>query len=179
MVIDLNAQDIIMAAHYAGVIAGVKSTQLNAGQVRNNRIANHTDFATHYIGSLGEVAVSKALFIPIKTEITVGGDANVDMTHHGQTIQIKTSTHAVLPEGKRYLIFNNREEFSADWAILCSIQSPAVVKIHGFISQKKFLLNSEQENFGYGIRCVVSEKHLTNIDRFHEAISHAKLPQRV
>ena len=174
MMIDLNAQDIIMAAHHAGIINGVKMTQLKAGQVKNNRIANHTDFATNYIGMLGEIAVSKALFIPIRTEITIGGDQNVDMTHHGKTIQIKTSSHAYV-KGERYLIFNNREEFSADLAILCSIQSPAVVKIHGFISQKKFLLNCEQQDFGYGIRCVVSEKFLTNIDRFHEAVSHAKL----
>ena len=174
MNVNLNAHDLIMAAHYAGVIEGVKSTQLNNGQVRNHKICGQSDFAIHYAGMLGEVAVSKALFIPIKTEITIGGDGNVDMTHHGQTIQIKTSTH-INVQGDRYLIFNKREDFSTDWAILCSIQAPAMVKIHGFISQKKFLLNAEQVDFGYGVRCVVSEKYLTNIERFHEAISHAKL----
>lgn len=174
MIINLNAHDLIMAAHHAGIIEGVKSTQLNHGQITNNRISDQSDFAIHYAGMLGEVAVSKALFIPVKTEITIGGDGNIDMTHHGQTIQIKTSTHADVP-GERYLIFNKREDFSTDLAILCSIQSPAVVKIHGFISQKKFLRFCKQESFGYGIRCVVSEKHLTSIDQFHEAVSHAKL----
>lgn len=175
MIVNLNAHDLIMAAHHAGIIEGVKATQLNHGQVNNNRISNQSDFAIHYAGMLGEVAVSKALFIPIKTEITIGGDGNVDMTHHGQTIQIKTSTHPYV-QGDRYLIFNRREDFSTDWAVLCSIQSPAVVKIHGFISQKKFLLNAEQHDFDYGMRCVVAEKHLTNIERFHEAVNHAKLP---
>ena len=113
MVIDLNAHDIIMAAYHAGVINGVKITQLNAGQVKNNRIANHTDFAIHYAGMLGEVAVSKALFIPIRTEITMGGDGNVDMTHHGQTIQIKTSTHSTTPD-PRLLIFTKPVDFSSD-----------------------------------------------------------------
>jgi len=174
MNINLNAHDLIMAAHYAGVIEGVKSTQLAHGQVNNRKISEQTDFAIHYAGMLGEVAVSKALFIPIKTEITIGGDGNVDMTHHGQTIQVKTSTHPTVL-GDRYLIFNKREDFSTDWAILCSINQPSVVKIHGFISQKKFLINAEQADFGYGTRCVVAEKHMTNIERFHEAISHAKL----
>lgn len=169
MNIDLNAHDLIMAAHHAGIIEGVKSVQLNHGRVGNNRISNQSDFAIHYAGMLGEVAVSKALFIPIRTEITMGGDGNVDMTHHGQTIQIKTSTHQTTPD-PRMLIFTKPEDFSTDWAILCSIQSPSVVKIHGFISQKKFLANMTEHDFGYGTRYVVAERMLAPIDKFHEAV---------
>lgn len=174
MLVHLNAHDLIMAAHHAGIIEGVKSTQLSHRQVANNKVSNQSDFAIHYAGMLGEVAVGKALSIPVATEVTIGGDGNVDMTHHGQTIQIKTSTHANV-QGDRYLIFNKREDFSTDWAISCSIQSPAVVKIHGFISQKKFLANSEPHDFGYGIKSVIKEKFFTNIERFEEAITHAKL----
>jgi len=133
--------------------------QLNHSRVGNNKISHQSDFAIHYAGMLGEVAVSKALFIPIRTEITMGGDGNIDMTRNGQTIQIKTSTHSTTPN-PRLLIFTKPEDFSTDWAILCSIQSPAVVKIHGFISRKKFFAHMTEHDFVYGKRYCVAEKCL-------------------
>jgi len=173
MIVHLNAQDIILAAHHAGIIEGVKSVQLQRGEIANNRISDQGDFAIHYAGMLGEIAVSKSLGIPLRTDITIGGDGNIDMTHHGQSIQIKTSTHPVTPP-PRYLIFNTPQDFSTDWSISCSIQQPAVVKIHGFASKKKFLANLVTHDFGYGIRYCLDEKHLTPIERFEEAIKVMK-----
>lgn len=169
MNIDLNAHDLILAAHYAGLIEGVKSVLLQKGDIRNNKISGQTDFGTHYAGMLGEVAVGKATGIPIHTDITFGGDGNVDMSYQGQTIQIKTSTHQTTPV-PRFLIFNSVEDFSTDWAISCSIQGPCTVRIHGFASKRKFVSNVVTHDFGYGTRYCMDEKHLSPINRLHEAM---------
>ena len=94
MDIELNAQELIFSAHHAGIIEGVKSLQLSKNEVRNNRISDQGDFAIHYAGMLGEVAVSKAIGVPLRTDITFGGDGGNDMYYHNQSIQIKTSTHS-------------------------------------------------------------------------------------
>ena len=168
MDIELNAHDLIMAAHHAGIIEGVKSLQLKNGEIKNNRISRQSDFGIHYVGMLGEVAVSKTLGIPLRTDVTIGGDGSIDMTHQGQTIQIKTSTHPTTPT-QRLMIFNSVEDFHTDWAILCSIQNAYTVRIHGFASKRKFVSNVVTHEFGYGTRYCMDEKILTPINRFHEA----------
>ena len=169
MDIELDAHDLILAAHYAGLIEGVKSVLLKQGNIKNNKISGQTDFGIHYAGMLGEVAVGKTTGIPLHTNITFGGDGNVDMSHKGQTIQIKTSTHQHTPT-PRFLIFNSIEDFSTDWAISCSIQGACTVRIHGFASTRKFVSNVVTHDFGYGTRYCMDEKHLTPINRFHEAM---------
>jgi hypothetical protein len=170
MDIHLNAHDLILAAHQAGIIEGVKSIQLSNGQIKNKKISGQGDFAIHYAGMLGEIAVSKAIGIPIRTDITFGGDGSVDMIYKGQSLQIKTSTHPTTPH-PRYIIFNNAEDFSTDWAVSCSIQTPCLVKIHGFVSKKRFLKNAIETDFGYGARLCIAEEFLTSIDRFDEAVN--------
>jgi len=168
MDIHLNAHDLILAAHQAGIIEGVKSIQLSNGQIKNKKISGQGDFAIHYAGMLGEIAVSKAIGIPIRTDITFGGDGSVDMIYKGQSLQIKTSTHPTTPP-PRYIIFNHAEDFSTDWAVSCSIKTPCLVKIHGFVSKKRFLKNAVEHDFGYGLRVCMAEEFLTSIDRFDEA----------
>ena len=169
MDIELNAHDLILAAHYAGLIEGVKSLQLRIGDVKNNKISGQSDFGIHYAGMLGEIAVGKTIGVAPHTDITFYGDGNVDMVYEGQTIQIKTSTHPITPP-PRFLIFNSIEDFSTDWAISCSIQNLCTVRLHGFASKRKFVSNVVTHDFGYGIRYCLDEKHLTPINRFHEAI---------
>jgi hypothetical protein len=62
------------------------------------------------------------------------------------------------------------EDFATDWAIYCSVQSPTIIKIHGFVGKEKFKLNHEIQNFGYGNRYCLNDKYLTDIERFNEAI---------
>ena len=169
MDVELNAHDLIFAAHYAGIIEGVKSVLLKQGDIRNNKISGQSDFGIHYAGMLGEVAVGKATGIPLRTDITFGGDGSVDMSTDGQTIQIKTSTHQTTPP-PRFLIFNSIEDFSTDWAISCSIQGACTVRIHGFASKRKFVSNVVTHDFGYGERFCMDEKHLSPINRLHEAM---------
>jgi hypothetical protein len=168
--IHLTAIDLMLAAYHAGLIEGVKAVQVKNRQVSNRRISNQSDFGIHYIGMLGEIAVAKTIGTTVSAEITVGGDGGNDMELHGQTIQVKTSSHANTPP-PRYLIFNNFEDFATDWAISCSIQSPTVVRIHGFVGRGKFRGLANQHNFGYGIRICLDEKHLSPISRFMEAVN--------
>jgi hypothetical protein len=166
----LNAADMLMAVHHAAVINGVKTLQLSKGEVRNNRISDQGDFAIHLAGMMGEIAVSKFLGFELRTDVTHGGDGGSDMQVNGQSIQIKTSTHSTTPL-PRLMIFNSIDDFSTDWAILCSIQGVCVVRLHGFISKRKFATKVVTHNFGYGERYCVAEEHLTQIERFHEAFS--------
>lgn len=172
MNVQLNADDLILAAHYSGVIYSVKKMQLDYRLIKNNRISDQHDFAIHYTGMLGEVAVSKTLFIPVSTDLFRGGDGNVDMSYSGQTIQVKTNTSTATI---KHLIFNRLEDFSTDWAILCSVPKPSVVKIHGFISKKEFQSKYEEMDFGFGFRYALPETKLIGFNRFSEAINHAKL----
>lgn len=168
MIVHLTAQELMIAAHNAGLIEGVKSVQVRHGSVSNKRISSLPDFAIHYAGMMGEVAVSMAIGVPIRTEITYGGDSGVDLSFQGQTIQVKTSTHKETPK-PRFIIFNSEDDFATDWAVSCSIQSESSVKIHGFTSKRKFLLNMTEHDFGYGRRICLDEKHLAPIERFREA----------
>lgn len=173
MNIELNAQDLISAAHHAGLIEGVKSLQVSKGDVRNKRISNQGDFAIHYAGMLGEIAVSKAIGVPLRTHITFGGDDGSDLVYCGQSIQVKTSTHSTTPP-PRFIIFNSVEDFSTDWAVSCSVQGLCTIRIHGFISKRKFVANVITHDFGYGTRYCVDEKHLSPINRLNEAITGVK-----
>jgi len=170
MDVSLNAGELILAAHHSGLIEGVKMMQNQRGVLNNNRICDQGDFAIHYTGMLGEVAVGKALGVNARTDLTFAGDGYVDMFYDDQSIQVKTSTHAYLkPDQTRYLIFTTLEEFSTDWAVLCSVKAPALVVIHGFVSRKKFMVNQVTQNFGYGDRFCLDEQFLTPIERFKEA----------
>lgn len=170
MEIHLNASDLMMAAHYAGLIEGVKAVQVKHRQVANRRICQQSDFGIHYIGMLGEIAVGRVIGTNVNAEITVGGDGGQDMDLYGQTIQVKTSSHANPPR-PRYLIFNNAEDFATDWAVSCSVQSPTVVKVHGFVGKEKFMRLAVNHDFGYGNRVCLDEQYLTPIEKFQEAVA--------
>ena len=170
MEVHLTATDLIMAAHYAGLVEGVKSVQVKNRQVSNRRICNQGDFAIHYIGMLGEIAVSRVIGVAVNSQITIGGDSGNDMDMHGQTIQIKTSSHANTPK-PRFIIFNSLNDFSTDWAISCSVQSPTIVRIHGFVGKEKFNRYAVDHDFGYGNRVCLDEQHLNPIEKFRDAVN--------
>ena len=170
MDVNLNATDMLLAVHHTAVINGVKMLQLDKGEVRNNRISNQGDFAIQLAGMMGEIAVSNVLGLPLRTDLTKGGDGGTDLQFKGQSIQVKTSTHASTSL-QRMVIFNSVNDFGTDWAIACSIQGVCVVRIHGFISKRKFESKVFTHDFGYGNRYCVYEDALTNIERFQEAFT--------
>jgi hypothetical protein len=169
MDVNLNATDMLLAVHHTAVINGVKMLQLDKGEVRNNRISGQGDFAIQLAGMMGEIAVSNVLGLPLRTDLTKGGDGGTDLQFKGQSIQVKTSTHASTSL-QRMVIFNSVNDFGTDWAIACSIQGVCVVRIHGFISKRKFESKVFKHDFGYGDRYCVYEDALTDIERFQEAL---------
>jgi hypothetical protein len=169
VIVQLTAQELILAAHYAGLIEGVKSVQVKAHSASNKRISSMGDFAIQYAGMLGEVAVARVIGADVQHAITRGGDGKSDLDVNGRTIQVKTSTHTKTGEERR-LIFNNESDFATEWAVSCSIQSASTVEIHGFISKSRFLKRMFIDDFGYGDRSCVVESDLTPIERFQEAL---------
>ena len=169
--VHLDSTDLLLAAHIAGMIRGVKQVQLGASNVRNLKISAMDDFQVQYVGLLGEVAVAKVLNIPVRADITTGGDGKVDLVYSGLTIQVKTSTHAHL-RCERELIFNDRSDFPTDVAVSCSIQSVATVGIHGVISKRLFQkVCEDHEGFGNGPRVCVKDRHMTDIHTFMSAVA--------
>lgn len=167
--VELTPLEIVQAAHLAGVIRGVKKVQASAGALSNRRVAVMDDFGMHYLGMLGEVAVSKVLGTPVRSDVTTFGDGMVDMTFRGESIQIKTSSHASLKQ-KRMVFLNGMHEFRSDWLICCSLQSASSIGIHGFISRRRFEKKMFHHNFGYGDRVCVYEDDLAPIERIFDAI---------
>ena len=161
-IIQLTPSDLILAAHHTGVISGLKQIQ-NKGGLPNKRISDNTDYNIFYIGMLGEIAVSKYLGIPINNEVLVGGDGGIDMHYKNQSIQIKTRTHLKNPI---YLMYKHKEEFVADWSILCTIETPTSVGIRGFISKAKFMQKSKPLDFGYGASYVVDIENLADMNKW-------------
>jgi hypothetical protein len=161
-IVQLEPVDMILAAHHAGIICGIKQIQNKSG-LPNKRISNNTDYNIHYIGMLGEIAVGKYLNIPVKTEILKGGDGGVDMLYNGKSIQVKTRTFVKPPI---YILYTTLEEMVADWHILCTVESPTSVGIHGFISKAKFVQKAELMNFGYNDCYAVDAKMMASMDQF-------------
>lgn len=168
-VINLTASELMLAAHLSGLIRGVKQVQHSRGDVNNRRVADYDDFGLHYLGMLGEMAVARVLGVPVREDVTRYGDGMVDTEFRGETIQVKTSSHAALNR-KRLVFFNSMDEFRARWLIACSIQSPSSVAIHGFISRQKFDRMKFPHDFGYGPRVCVDEESLAPIDKLDTAI---------
>jgi len=165
VLIQLTAEEIILAAHHVSIMQGVKTVLINKGNVKNQKLSSQSDFAIHYAGMLGEVAVGRSINCPIQTGVTFAGDGKVDMVFHGQTIQVKTNMRFA----DKVLIFNRLEDFVTDWAILCNIEGASAVAIHGFTSKAKFAKLFFRHDFGYGNRYCMKADQLTPIERFYEA----------
>ena len=166
-IIELTPADMILAAHYSGMLSGLKQIQAIRNQVVNKRISDKTDYNIFYVGMLGEIAISKYLGIPLNPEVLVGGDGGIDMYYKGQSIQVKTRTFTTPPI---YLMYKTKEELVADWSVMCTVQSPTTVGIRGFISKTKFLQKAKPQDFGYGESFVVDAVDLADFDLFDTAV---------
>jgi hypothetical protein len=153
---------MILAAHYSGMLSGLKQIQNKSG-LPNKRISNNTDYNIFYIGMLGEIAVGRYLNIPVEPEVLKGGDGGIDLYYKGQSIQVKTRTFVKPPI---YMLYTTKEEMVADWSILCTVESPTSVGIHGFISKTKFVQKAELMNFGYNDCYAVDAAIMASIDKF-------------
>lgn len=174
----LEGADMLQATYHAAVIRGVKAVRAADGAVRNRRVSRLNDFGTHFVGMLGEVAVAKALGVPLRTDQTTGGDGCVDLVVDGQRVQVKTSSWASLPR-ERLVIVERAEELQAEWLVSCAVKWPTTVEIHGFISRLRFLRTAFRHDFGYGAKLCVKADALQDIGLFGAAVDvmRARLAQ--
>jgi hypothetical protein len=122
--------------------------------------ANNTSWAVNLMGHLGEKAVAKVYAVSVDDRVLTGGDAGYDLIINGKTVQVKTTV-------TRQLIFNSKESFSAEYAILVTLigeRTQPHINSHfivwGDISQKKFLEICFEKDFGYGLRYVCNSSDL-------------------
>jgi len=170
MDIELTASEIITAAQYADLFQQNKTKQMANGIVRNNKRCRQSNFGVHYIGLLGEVAISRLLGIAMRTDVTIAGDGDCDMVCNGNTIQIKTTSFGNANNTGRFIIFNHLQDFSTDYAILCSTKNAHTIHISGYTSRQNFLENIVTKNFGYGIRYCLAESNLKPIAQFKQEL---------
>lgn len=163
----LTPLELIRCAHVAELHQKTKQARVDAGQLQNRRFSDLDDFEAHYIGLLGEAAVSRILGVRMREDVTVAGDGAVDLVVRGQTIQVKTRKidHAAM-----LLPFNSLRDFSADWAVCCALASPCHVRVYGFISREAFAQVHHTRDFGYGPRCVVPASTLEPVEDMRSAI---------
>jgi hypothetical protein len=167
--VNLSPTEVMLAAHKAGVINGLKQQQEAHGQIKNRRVSDLDDFGMHYMGALSEAAVAGVLGVPVRTDITFFGDGFIDLIYRGQTVQVKCRAKPSF-NGERYAFLNHLSEFVAEWLVLCSVQSPSCIGIHGFISRAKFTKIHFKHDFGYGPRVCVKESSLAPIEDMTKAV---------
>jgi hypothetical protein len=125
--------------------------------------AKNTSWAVNLMGYLGELAAAKVYNTKTDDRVLTGGDAGHDLVINGKTYQVKTTV-------TKELIFNSKELFSADYAILVTligdrtqphINSEFVV--WGDISKEKFLQVCYEKDYGYGARYVCQVNDLVQV----------------
>jgi hypothetical protein len=122
--------------------------------------AKNTSWAVNLMGHLGEKAVAKVYDVAVDDRVLTGGDEGHDLVINGKTVQVKTTV-------TKQLIFNSKELFSADYAILVTLIGDRTQPhmnskfiVWGDISKEKFLDVCFEKDFGYGVRYVCNTKDL-------------------
>ena len=122
--------------------------------------SKNTSWAVNLMGYLGEKAVAKVYEVAIDDRVLTGGDEGYDLVINNKTVQVKTTT-------TNQLIFNSKELFSADYAILVTLvgdRTQPHIDSHfivwGDISKDKFINVCFEKDFGYGIRYVCNIENL-------------------
>jgi hypothetical protein len=157
-----------------------------AGVVTNHRIdKSRDDFAIHCQGVAGELAVAKALNIPIDKRALLYGDGGVSdlKLKDGRSIQVKFRNYK--DKSQTIFLFWNHTQPSqedkgvcacchqrvrtsemllADVGIMVIPNTPGrAVEILGYITRSEFLASHVVQDFGYGVRYAVSHHKLRPI----------------
>ena len=125
--------------------------------------AKNTSWAVNLMGYLGELAAAKVYKTTTDDRVLTGGDAGHDLVIDGKTYQVKTTV-------TKELIFNSKELFTADYAILVTLigdrTQPHINSrfiVWGDISRDKFLQVCYEKDFGYGVRYVCEIDDLVQV----------------
>lgn len=125
--------------------------------------AKNTSWAVNLMGYLGELAAAKVYKTTTDDRVLTGGDAGHDLVIDGKTYQVKTTV-------TKELIFNSKELFTADYAILVTLvgdrTQPHINSrfiVWGDISRDKFFQVCYEKDFGYGVRYVCEIDDLVQV----------------
>lgn len=158
MIIELTAFDLQYIAMFAERQSVVKIAT-NATSKKHDRAKS--EFELHYIGAMGEYAVSKYSGVPMNEDVHIGGDDGVDFVINGWECHVKTFTYT----GREPEFFvDNIDKFTATIGIGTRILSPTRVEIIGCISKTKFEQYATIKNYGYGNRLLVPFNFLSPLD---------------
>ena len=123
--------------------------------------SKNSSWAVNLMGHLGEKAVAKVYEVAVDDRVLTGGDEGYDLVIKNKTVQVKTTI-------TNQLIFNSKELFSADYAILVTLvgdRTQPHVNSHfvvwGDISKDKFIDVCFEKDFGYGVRYVCNIEDLS------------------
>jgi hypothetical protein len=157
--VDLSQKEIDLALQFVDEMRKDKKDY----QVTDRKFdANNTSWAVNLMGHLGEKAVAKVYGVAVDDRVLTGGDEGYDLIINNHTVQVKTSV-------TNQLIFNSKELFSAQHAILVTLvgdrKQPHIDShfiIHGSIARDKFLEVCFEKDYGYGTRYVCDTTDLSH-----------------
>lgn len=159
MLIHLGCADL----QYCALMAERRNV-VKAG-VRSNKRSAMTEYESHYIGMLGEFAVSKYLGLRIDETVGKGGDGKiVDLIQDGMEIQVKTRLPNKPP---LYLFYESLDV--AERTVCALAKSPATIQLVGWIDRDDFLAQYKEVDFGYGTRFAVTSDRLRSMERWYES----------
>ena len=125
--------------------------------------AKNSSWAVNLMGYLGELAAAKVYKTTTDSRVLTGGDAGYDLVFADKTYQVKTTV-------TRELIFNSKDLFTADYAILVTLigdrTQPHIDSrfiVWGDISREDFLEICFEKDFGYGSRYVCRVDDLNQV----------------
>lgn len=125
----------------------------------------NTSEGINVIGHLGEQAVAKVLGIKADTTVLTHGDVGHDLYLGDATIQVKTSTLAML-------MFNSAPLFKSDVAILVQFigedkkhaEDDPRFRVWGYVERKEFLRDHYKIDHGYGVRLAMDATNLQPLE---------------
>jgi hypothetical protein len=140
---------------------------------KNQQVPNYretrqmNDWATHYAGVRGEVAVCKVFGFPLDEHFAYGGDDGAPDLYVGPyRVEVKTAVH-----DPPILKLNRLTDFKADFIILCYAppmghRDESIVTLAGVVSRKTFLEKHYVRDFDQGDRVCMDAAKMGSVEDF-------------
>ena len=162
IIVGFNAFDLLKIAMFAERQRCVKRS---LGVKSRKYDENKGEYELHYIGAMGEVAISNEFDVPLDFAVHANGDNGTDIFINEWKCQVKTFCHTA----KEIDFFlNDMSQFNAQVGVGVQVLSPVRVRIMGCISRAKFEEKSDTRNYGYGDRLLVHERELSAVSVLYE-----------
>jgi hypothetical protein len=158
LIINLTAFDLQYITMFAERQHAVK---IATGATTKKHDKAKSEFELHYIGAMGEYAVSKHTGVPMNEDVHIGGDDGVDFVINGWECHVKTFTYTG-PEPEFFI--DSLDSFTAGVGIGTRVLSPTRVEITGCISRNRFESYCVEKTYGYGTRLMIPCHLLMDID---------------